>query len=416
MPYKNVPEELQGKMESCVLQLTDKGTEKESAIAICYASVVDGQSAAYEHLVSHFEGKRNNAQDETRLQSIHDLSVENGARCSLPMFAEWGSMYLVDEYVATRPGEPYRLFPFGRIVKNGKTRDITPEYAALFKLPHFKPPIKLGSHDQTTPAGGHIIGLEVRADGLWAMPEVNDTGSEAIQKGAYRYHSPEVIWDDSGFEDPKTGEIIAGPLIVGDALLHTPHLGESAALYTVNLIQEVQNMTDDETVKVDKNLWEQFTALWTKLFPAPELTPEPEPVVTVAEIETTPNDEFAAVARERDELAAKVQNMEAQTAYRARVDGYTAKIKETKAEPNGSILAALTDEQADWVLTQFKALSEQIKESALIGEIGSNQPALAPMEALDAAVKTRATEKGIFYQDALAEIRKEQPGLFEALK
>ena len=81
--------------------------------------------------------------------------------------------FVNDKFVAVSPGEPYRLFPFGPIFKGGQRRDITPEFASKFKLPHFKPPIKLGSHDETTPAGGHIVGLEVRADGLYALTEMN---------------------------------------------------------------------------------------------------------------------------------------------------------------------------------------------------------------------------------------------------
>jgi hypothetical protein len=104
--------------------------------------------------------------------------------------------YLIDDYVATKTGTGYRLFPFGVIYKNGKRREITPEFASQFKLPHFKPPIKLGSHDDPTPAGGHIVALEVRADGLYAIPEWNEKGEISNTDGAYRYHSPEVIWND----------------------------------------------------------------------------------------------------------------------------------------------------------------------------------------------------------------------------
>ena len=110
--------------------------------------------------------------------------------------------YLLDNYVATKAGQAYRLFPFGKIVKNGKTREITPETASQFRLPHFKPAIKLGSHDDPTPAGGFIVALEVRDDGLYAIPEWNEVGDKAMQDGAYRYHSPEIIWGDGAIENP----------------------------------------------------------------------------------------------------------------------------------------------------------------------------------------------------------------------
>lgn len=139
--------------------------------------------------------------------------------------------FVIDRLLATSPGEPYRLLPFGEIHKAGVTINFTREYAAKFRLPHFKPPILLGSHTETTPAGGHIVGLEVRKDGLYAVPEFNEKGLQALRDGAYRYHSPEVLWEGRGFEDPGTGATIEGPIIVGDALLHAPHMGEATALY-----------------------------------------------------------------------------------------------------------------------------------------------------------------------------------------
>ena len=45
MPYRNVPDDLQDKMESCVNDLKGQGKDEESAISICYASVVEGKAA-----------------------------------------------------------------------------------------------------------------------------------------------------------------------------------------------------------------------------------------------------------------------------------------------------------------------------------------------------------------------------------
>lgn len=54
MPYKNVPDELTGQMDSCVEQVMAKGHEKESAIAICYASVVEG--TPLDEAILNFDG------------------------------------------------------------------------------------------------------------------------------------------------------------------------------------------------------------------------------------------------------------------------------------------------------------------------------------------------------------------------
>lgn len=81
-PYANVPDELQDKMESCVQSVMDGGKEKEAAIAICYASVVEGKSLEFLLSDAVKVGARNNASDAGRLQTIHDLAVENGAMCA----------------------------------------------------------------------------------------------------------------------------------------------------------------------------------------------------------------------------------------------------------------------------------------------------------------------------------------------
>lgn len=310
------------------------------------------------------------------------------------------STYLIDDYVATRPGDAYRLFPFGEIVKGGKRIRITPELARRFKLPHFKPPVKLGSHDERTPAGGHILALEVRDDGLYALPELTDKGAQAIEQGDYRYHSPEVIWDDgSGFEDPITGEIIAGPLIVGDALLHTPHLGEAAALYQVSPVQEVKPM--EETKEL--GLFERFVA-WLEQRPAAEPVAEPE--------EPQP-DEYAAAVAERDQYKAQLEAIEAEKAHNERVSQFAAQLSETKITEGAEMLAGMTDEQSAWVVQQFKALSAQVDDTKLLGEIGDESEGAPanPIAEFDATVKAYATEHDVTYSQAVAQVATRQPEL-----
>ena len=314
--------------------------------------------------------------------------------------------YLVDEYVTTRPGEPYRLFPFGRIVKGGKSRHITPEYAATIRLPHFKPPIKLGSHREETPAGGHIIALEVRSDGLYAIPAHNERGEAAIQEGHYRYHSPEIIWHDGYLEHPTTGERIQGPLIVGDALLHMPHLGEAAALYSVE-ISRGDDMS--EMMSVPAPLYERFTAWIDQTLKRGEAPPPP----------AVPDD-YAAVkakAEQVDTLSARIATMEAEAAKQAKLSHFAAEVGKTKAVKTGAaeMLAAMSDEQSEWVLQQFAALSAQINESALLGEVGvpGNEPA-DPKAAFNAAVLAKASEKGVDYNAAMDMVKAEKPELFAA--
>ena len=305
--------------------------------------------------------------------------------------------YLVDNYVNTKPGEPYRLFPFGKIVKNGRERVITPEYAATFKLPHFKPPVKLGSHNDETPAGGHIIGLEVRGDGLYAIPEWNDKGIKSVEDGAYRYHSPEVIWDDGGLENPENGDFIRGPLILGDAMLHTPHLGEAAKLYSIG------DNTMEENIQMPKSFWDKFVA--------PLLDRKPETQV----IEKTPED-YEVTKQERDEYKSKLAAIEAEKNRAGRVEKFTAALKETKVNFELSeLLADLPEEKADAILKEFKALSAQIDESKLTGETGVQGGAETdPKAAFNAAVLAIANEKKINYNAAFEHVKASSPDLFKA--
>lgn len=315
-------------------------------------------------------------------------------------------MYLIDEYISVAPGEPYRLFPFGKIYKDGKVREVTPELAAKFKLPHFKPPIKRGSHAESAPAGGHIKALEVRSDGLWAIPEYNENGMSDVQSGAYRYHSPEVIWSDGDvFEDPQTGEFIQGPLIVGDALLHMPHLGEAAALYSVEPNTEGnENMSDQlETVAVPKSFWDSFVAFFK-----PEPKPETEPV----QAEEFDADQFAAVARERDEYKAEIDRMKSEAERAARVESFAAELKETKVNGEfAEILAGMDGEVAARFVQEFKALSAQINESALLDERGTEGD--GQEVTLDAAIKAKMADKKVDYATAFNLVRAESPELVQ---
>lgn len=102
MPYSNVPEDLQDKMESCVTQVMegDESLDKPAAIAICYTSVVEGKSLAHAKAY-YFEnlkiGARNSAGDAERLQMIHDMAVENGAKCE----AKYPAMMSLEDGLVT---------------------------------------------------------------------------------------------------------------------------------------------------------------------------------------------------------------------------------------------------------------------------------------------------------------------------
>lgn len=312
----------------------------------------------------------------------------------------------IDRFINVQPGEPFRLLPFGTLVKNGKRREVTPDMARRFKLPHFQPAIKLGSHDDTTKAGGHIVGLEVRADGLYAIPEFNDQGAAAIANGDYRYHSPEILWEGA-LEDPTTGAAITGPLIVGDALLHTPHLGAAAALYTME-----RRIMNDEQVTMPAPLFERFMAFFKTDPPA---QPAPvEPQVAAVDVE-----KYAAIQAERDDLAAKVATMETQARRGERVQKYAAELDGTTLNEDAELhelLADLEDDKAAAIVQRVKAISEQARVAALTEDVGAtgNDATGDPTANLDAAIRQRMAKTGENYGAALMGVGKDNPDLIAA--
>ncbi len=304
--------------------------------------------------------------------------------------------YLYDEFTTLTPGEAFKLFPFGRVYKNGKAHDITPEFVKQIHLPHFTAPIKLGSHEDTTPAGGFIKALEIREDGLYAVPEWNEAGQKAIADGAFRFNSPEILWE-GGLENPKDGSVIRAPLIVGTALLHTPHLGNDVALYSVQPIKETKIMEENYTIP--KSMWDKFTALLNP--------PQPEKVEVVPE-------DYEAAKLERDEYKSKLVAIEAEKERKARVEKFEADLKETKADPTmAELLADVPQDTADAIMKQFRALSERVDETALTGEIGTEGGEIKdPKAEFNALVLKYAAEKSVDYNSAFEIIKTENADLF----
>lgn len=311
------------------------------------------------------------------------------------------SYFHPSEFVAMEPGGAYRLFPFGKVVKGGRVHDITPEYAARFKLPHFKPAIKLGSHEDTTPSGGSIVALEVRTDGLYAIPEFTPKGLRAIQDGDFRYHSPEALWEDAAIEDPTTGKMIEGPMIVGDALLHYPHLGEAAALYTVEPHKTEGVTMTEEMIQVKKEDWDFFQTVKNLFAPKPPKVEEPpaQPAIDP--------DKFSALQQENADIKQKLDAMNAKEAHAAEVMSISTDLK---AERFGAMFAveafraeaaehfsALPKAEREWFMQKFAALAGQVdfaqkmigKEFGVTGE-GTNDP----VEVFTALIVEKQKEKG----------------------
>lgn len=313
-----------------------------------------------------------------------------------------------DWLAATRPGEPFRLLPVGKLVKDGNEHFLTVEELAKFKLPHFKPPIKLGSHNEDQRAGGFIIDLEVREDGLYAIPEYTDEGQASIERGDYRYHSPEILW--GALENPSTGQLLEGPLIVGDAFLHNPHLGEAAALFSTEV--KPMGQTLDEQVSII----ERLSGIFSKVEPTVE---KPATPVQPTEPVETYEAEYMEAKKELDQLKADMASMQATTARQQRVALFAAEFEETVLaadEEVHDVLADLTDEQAAVLVRKLKALAEQADAADLDQDVGGNSEDYAgnATDALSAAIAKVMSDQKVSYADAFMTVQREQPQLFNA--
>ena len=169
----------------------------------------------------------------------------------------------------------------------------------------------------------------------------------------------------------------------------------------------------------DQGFWERFSAWLDRVTSGgvdeqPEAEGEPEQVEQTEPEQMTASPEvekLAAIQAERDELAAKLAQVEAQQAQAARVAHYTAELSGLPVSGGGEMLATMTDEQAAWVVQQFAALGAQITANdALTRAIGSDKPA---PQSPDEFIKAYAAERGISYVEAFEIVRRERPEIFK---
>ena len=168
-------------------------------------------------------------------------------------------------------------------------------------------------------------------------------------------------------EDPKTGDPIDGPLIVGLALLHDPHLGQSASLYSAvkpyernSDHNEVNKMTT-EKVEVPVGLFEKIGDFLDNFSAKKEEEPEEQ------------RDDFEAIQAERDDYKSKfdalvAEQEKAKTLAEIRAKFNTDEHGEAFAnlaedETTAEMLAGMTEEQREWTLEKLGGLSAQAYRS-----------------------------------------------------
>lgn len=171
-----------------------------------------------------------------------------------------------------------------------------------------------------------------------------------------------------------------------------------------------------EATVTEQTILEKLAALLR-----PAIVPEP---VKPTGIEP---EKFAAVEKERDELAAKMAKIEADNLLATTVstlagelqnaDKFSATFNTPKAATEAAtVLAGMTKEQQDWTMQQLGALSKRIDYSKLTAELGSDgaNTETDPVKAFSAAVEAKMKANKINYVDAYALVKIESADLFSA--
>jgi len=142
------------------------------------------------------------------------------------------------KYVA---GAPFRVFPVGEFKRGERTLDLTKERLAEMKSnyeagrPRWKAPIYARHPTDAQPDPpklGNVSSLELKDDGLYAIPEYNDNGTKLIGDESYQYVSPGVLWQLAGakYADEQGNEF--DNVLDHVALTNHPFFGNQTAIFS----------------------------------------------------------------------------------------------------------------------------------------------------------------------------------------
>ena len=154
------------------------------------------------------------------------------------------------------------------------------------------------------------------------------------------------------------------------------------------------------------------TSLWDKFIAPLLVKQEVQEVIK----EVIPED-YEATKVERDEYKSKLEAQAQAVTRKARVEKFEAELKETKADYTlAELLADLPDEKAELITRQFKALSEQIKESNLTEEKGKDGGGVDgdPKAEYNTVVLNIVKEKAIPYVSAFEIAKTTHAELFKS--
>ncbi len=233
------------------------------------------------------------------------------------------SILWVDPF-AYQPGSPFRIFPIGSFKREDRTIELTSDKLKRIKdnyeqmRPRWHIPIYPGHPTEAQPDPpkiGNIASLDVREDGLYAMPEFTEEGKRLVESGAYEYCSPGILW--SGYRD-EDGKEYDTEVMDHLALSNKPFFGSRTAIFS-----------SDEALMKENDAFAQFKEWFTELFKD----------LNLGKTSILPKTDNKDAASEPDEVPAlKGKSNMAETTVtdtfdaKAKIDELTAKLGEQAEE------------------------------------------------------------------------------------
>lgn len=326
MPYTNVPDDKQDKMHRCVLKVKDSGKDEQAAIAICYASIVEGQAAPDE---------LKDIMGEFTLTTSADMLVDMQSQTAQPgkPFDGMRAGSFVDMYgrSVTFDGKELAEYVANTKAAIAATRSESGEIVGL--------PIDAQNHNKGD-AAGWIIDASLAGDVVRLTPRWTDLGLDLIGSSRQRFFSPTVDMSN------KT--------IVGGSLTNWPatRAKGKTLLRPIELAEGDPKPMEEALAKI----MEMLGAIWEKIKGETEETPA-APAADMAQ---------TALAAELAQAKQTIADLTAQNERKNKIAEFAQRVTAgTKDNPRGlnmpasqlsEVLLSLPDETAQKVQAMLESL------------------------------------------------------------
>ena len=274
VPYANIKDpEMTARMDRCVEKVMASGKPKDSAIAICYASMTG-------------------THDRNALREMFAVPDDLAGYLATLNHPDHSERIAIDEFMAADFAKPFRLLPLGKFYRGERILEIDEKRAREIEenfkknLPRFGISVNVehGDSDQLGAVGSVKNIFYKPGDGVWAdRVEFTDAGKKLLDENRFRAVSPEIVWslnEGAKYQDPETGTWHDN-VLVGLALTTAPFFGNRVAIFSAKPKEKFMNADLLEQMK--EMLKKMFALLQGETEVPPADKEEPMTAITAAE-------------------------------------------------------------------------------------------------------------------------------------